>query len=115
MVAKATIGMTMPTGDEIKMALTSRDVNAERLAQFRELFPETATEGKFDLIKLAQLLGEAATDTPERYGLSSAGKSEAIRAIQTTSPGTLLPASDESVNFDTTKNLIIEGDNLEPL
>ena len=105
----------MPTGDEIKLPLTSRDVNADRLAQFRELFPEASTEGKFDLQKLAQLLGEAATDAPERYGLSWAGKSEAIRAIQTTSPGTLLPAPGESVNFDATENLIIEGDNLETL
>ena len=107
--------MTMATGDEIKLPLTSRDVNAERLAQFRELFPEASTEGKFDLQKLAQLLGEAATDAPERYGLSWSGKSEAIRAIQTTSPGTLLPAPGESVNFDATENLIIEGDNLETL
>lgn len=107
--------MTMPTGDEIKLPLTSCDVNAERLAQFRELFPEASTEGKFDLQKLAQLLGEAATDAPERYGLSWAGKSEAIRAIQTTSSGTLLPAPGESVNFDATENLIIEGDNLETL
>ena len=105
----------MATGDEIKLPLTSRDVNAERLAQFRELFPEASTEGKFDLQKLAQLLGEAATDAPERYGLSWSGKSEAIRAIQTTSPGTLLPAPGESVNFDATENLIIEGDNLETL
>ena len=105
----------MPTGDEIKLPLTSRDVNAERLLQFRELFPEASTEGKFDLKKLAQLLGEAATDAPERYGLSWAGKSEAIRAIQTTSPGTLLPVTGESVNFDATENLIIEGDNLETL
>jgi adenine-specific DNA-methyltransferase len=86
----------MATGDDIKLPLTSRDVNAERLAQFRELFPEASTEGKFDLKKLAQLLGEAATDAPERYGLSWAGKSEAIRAIQTTSPGTLLPVPGES-------------------
>jgi len=107
--------MTMATGDDIKLPLTSRDVNAERLAQFRGLFPEASTEGKFDLQKLAQLLGEAATDAPERYGLSWAGKSEAIRAIQTTSPGTLLPAPGESVNFDATENLIIEGDNLESL
>jgi adenine-specific DNA-methyltransferase len=115
MVAQATTGMTMPTGDEIKLPLTSRDVNAERLAQFRELFPEAFAEGKFDLKKLALVLGESATDAPERYGLTWAGKSEAIRAIQTTSPGTLLPAPGESVNFDTSENVIIEGDNLETL
>ena len=105
----------MLTGDEVKLPLTSQDVNAERLAHFRELFPDATAEGKVDLKKLAQLLGEAATDAPERYGLSWAGKSEAIRAIQTTSPGTLLPTPGESVNFDSTENLIIEGDNLETL
>ena len=86
----------MATGDETKLPLTSRDVHAERLAQFRELFPEAFTEGKADLKKLAQLLADAATDAPERYGLSWAGKSEAIRAIQITSPGTLLPCPEES-------------------
>ena len=87
---------TMATGDETKLPLSSRDVHAERLAQFRELFPEASTEGKLDLKKLAQLLGDAATDAPERYGLSWAGKSEAIRAIQITSPGTLLTYFTES-------------------
>jgi adenine-specific DNA-methyltransferase len=105
----------MTSRDDIKLPLTSRDVHRERLEQFKELFPEAFTEGKADLKKLAQILGDAATDVPERYGLSWAGKSEAIRAIQTTSPGTLLPVRDESVNFDTTENLIIEGDNLEVL
>ena len=105
----------MATGDETKLPLTSSDVHAERLAQLRELFPEAFSEGKTELRKLTQLLGDAATDAPERYGLSWAGKSEAIRAIQITSPGTLLPARSESVNFDKTENLIIEGDNLEVL
>ena len=105
----------MPTDDEIKLPLTSRDVNAARLAQLRELFPEAFTEGKLDLKKFPSLLGEAVSDAPERYGLSWSGKSEAIRAIQITSPGTLRPARGESVNFDATENLIIEGDNLETL
>ncbi|MFM2296195.1 MAG: hypothetical protein RLZZ350_2608, partial [Verrucomicrobiota bacterium] len=105
----------MATGDEIKLPLTSRDVSAERLVHLRELFPEAFTEGKLDLKKFPQLLGDAATDAPERYGLSWSGKSEAIRNIQTLTSGTLLPARDESVNFDTTENLIIEGDNLETL
>ena len=105
----------MATGDDTKLPLTSCDVHEERLAQFRELFPEAFSEGKTDLKKLTQLLGDAATDAPERYGLSWAGKSEGIQAIQVTSPGTLLPARGESVNFDTTENLIIEGDNLEVL
>ena len=105
----------MATGDDIKLPLTSRDVHEERLARFRELFPEAFSEGKTDLKRLTQLLGDASTDAPERYGLSWAGKSDAIRAIQITSPGTLLPARSESVNFDSTEHLIIEGDNLEVL
>src|ERR1039458_5322763 len=105
----------MATGDDTKLPLTSRDVHTERLAQLRGLFPEAFSEGKTDLKRLTQLLGDAATGAPERYGLSWAGKSEAIRAIQATSPGTLLPARGESVNFDITENLIIEGDNLEVL
>lgn len=106
---------TMATGDDTRLPPNSRDVHAERLTQLRELYPEAFSEGKTDLKKLGQLLGDSATDAPERYGLSWAGKSEAIRAIQITSPGTLLPARGESVNFDTTENLIIEGDNLEVL
>ena len=106
---------TMTTGDKTKLPLTSRDVQTERLAQLRELFPEAFTEGKLDLKKFPSLLGDAATDAPERYGLSWSGKSEGIRNIQTLTTGTLLPVRDESVNFDATENLIIEGDNLEVL
>ena len=90
-------------------------MTAERLARLHELVPEAFTEGKLDPKKLNQVLGDSAAEGPERFGLSWTGKSDAIRAIQTVSSGTLLPARDESVNFDTTENLIIEGDNLEVL
>jgi adenine-specific DNA-methyltransferase len=93
----------------------SQDILTERINQLRNLFPEAFTEGKADTEKLAQLLGDAATDAPERYGLSWPGKSDAIKAIQTLSPGTLLPVKGESVNFDISENLIIKGDNLEVL
>jgi adenine-specific DNA-methyltransferase len=105
----------MATADDIKLPLTSPDVNAERLARLRELFPEAFTEGKLDTDKLNQLLGDNIAAAAERYGLSWTGKSEAIKNIQTQTTGTLLPAPDESVNFETTENLIIEGDNLEVL
>jgi adenine-specific DNA-methyltransferase len=103
--------------DEIKTPLTSVDVTAERLERLREVFPEAFTEGKLDTAKLAQVLGEHISDSvpTERYGLSWAGKSDAIKAIQSVSTGTLLPVREESVNFDNTENLIIEGDNLEVL
>ena len=86
----------MPTDDEIKLPLTSRDINAERLAQLRELFPEAFTEGKLDLKKFPSLLGDAVSDAPERYGLSWSGKSDAIKAIQTLTSATLLPCPKES-------------------
>lgn len=109
--------MSEPTTDAEKLNLASRDDLAEAKAELRKLFPAAITEGKIDFEKLRQLLGDDVTeDTPaERFGLSWTGKSDAIRAIQTTTTGTLLPAPKESVNFDTTKNLIIEGDNLEVL
>jgi adenine-specific DNA-methyltransferase len=102
---------------DVKLPLTSVDVNARRTERLRELFPEAFTEGKLDAAKLRQVLGEDVTDAvpAERYGLSWAGKSDAIKAIQSLSTGTLLPVRDESEKFDTTENLIIEGDNLEVL
>ncbi len=97
------------------MSLTSQDVLGERLARLRELFPEAWSEDHLDTEKLAQLIGQSPAPKTERYGLSWAGKAEAHRVVQSLSTGTLRPAPDESVNFDTTGNLIIEGDNLEVL
>jgi len=97
------------------MPLTSADVTAERLEKLRELFPEAFTEGKVDFERLRQALGDVVDTGRERYGLSWAGKADAIRAVQTPSVGTLIPVPEESVNFDTTENLIIEGENLEVL
>jgi adenine-specific DNA-methyltransferase len=98
-----------------KLSLTSHDPNAERLDALRELFPEAFSEGVLDTSKLAELIGQSTPTGRERYGLSWAGKAKAHRAVQSLSTGTLRPAPDESVNFDTTENLIIEGDNLEVL
>jgi len=98
-----------------KMPLTSEDVLGARMQQLRELFPEAFTEGKVDFEKLKQALGEEVTEGRERYGLSWAGKSEAVRNIQTPSVATLVPDREESVEFDATENLFIEGDNLEVL
>lgn len=86
--------------------------NVERL---KALFPETVTEGKVDFDKLKAALGDDADNRPERYSFSWAGKRDAIRIIQAPSRATLVPAPKESVNFDATQNLFIEGDNLEVL
>src|ERR1039457_5114493 len=86
----------MAKADDTKIPLTSTDVNAERVARLRELFPEAFTEGKLDPEKLSQLLGDGVTDAAERYGLSWTGKSEPMKNIQTLTTGTLLPCPEES-------------------
>ena len=97
------------------MPLTSADVLGQRMEQLRELFPEAFVEGSIDFDRLRNALGDFVGEGRERYGLSWAGKADAIREIQAPSVGTLVPCPEESVNFDTTENLFIEGDNLEVL
>lgn len=98
-----------------KLLLTTPNPIEERLEALRELFPEAFKEGRLDLETFKLLLGERVETGRERYGLSWAGKSEAIRAVQIPSSGTLRPRRDQSVGFDTSENVIIEGDNLEVL
>jgi adenine-specific DNA-methyltransferase len=100
---------------EAHLPLTSLSPNTDRLATMRILFPEVFVEGRIDFDRLKQMLGEAIQADRERYGLNWAGKANAIHALQSLSVGTLKPDRKESVNFDTTENLFIEGDNLEVL
>lgn len=85
---------------------------AERLA---ELFPEVIADGKADVEKLKVLLGDDVEDARERFGLFWPGKTRAIRAAQTPTTSTLMPDKENSVDWDTTQNVFIEGDNLEVL
>ena len=87
----------------------------ERVEFLRELFPEAVAEGRVDWDKLRAALGEAVEGSAERYSFSWAGKRDAIRLVQMPSRATLNPAQDESVDWDTTRNAFIEGDNLEVL
>ena len=88
----------------------------ERQHELLRLFPEVRTEGgKLDFDRLKLALGEAVDVGKERYGMSWPGKADCFRTIQAPSLGTLRPAPEESVAFDTTESLIIEGDNLEVL
>lgn len=99
-----------------KLDLRSHDIAADKQAALRAAFPEAFTEGgkvDFDRLKLA--LGEAVDAGKERYGMNWPGKAECFRTIQQPSMATLVPAKEESVEWDTTENLIIEGDNLEVL
>lgn len=91
------------------------DINEERLEQLKALFPEAFTEGKLDIEKLRQTLGEDITNDKERFNFTWAGKSEAIQEIRKPAWGTLVPAKDESIDFENTKNIFIEGENLEAL
>lgn len=103
------------TNESVRLPLTSANVLGEREERLKELFPEAFVEGQIDFDRLRNALGDFVGEGRERYGLSWAGKADAIRAIQAPSVGTLVPCPDESVNFDTTENLFIEGDNLEVL
>ena len=97
------------------VATASADFLAEQIARFKELFPEAFTEGKVDWDKLRATLGDLVDDGPERYTFTWAGKRDAIRLLQTPTRATLVPCREESVDFDTTQHLFIEGDNLEVL
>ena len=104
--------------DEIKeMDLESKDLVAERIEQMKALFPEIATEGdgSIDFEKLRLILGDEIDEGDERYAFTWPGKTDAIRQAQTVSSATLRPCPEESVDWDTTQNLYIEGDNLEVL
>ena len=84
-----------------------------RLAELRS--PRSFREDKVDVDALRRSLGDWVDPGPERFGLTWPGKAECMRVIQEPSIGTLVPMPDESVDWDTTQNVIIEGDNLEVL
>lgn len=95
----------------------SADILAENIDHLKNLFPEVVTEGKIDFEVLKQLLGDVAEEREEKYGLNWHGKRRARQLALTPSTGTLRPCPEEneSVDWDTTQNLMIEGDNLEVL
>jgi adenine-specific DNA-methyltransferase len=110
-----------------KLTGTSLDISAENRSRLKALFPTVFTETKndkgelvesIDFEKLKAELGtfsDVFESRRERYGMDWPGKKEALHLIQTPSAATLKPFREESVNFDTTENLFIEGDNLEVL
>ncbi len=93
----------------------SHNMTDEQRARLKELFPEAFTEQGIDFDRLKTLLGEVVETSPERYSFTWPGKTEAIRAAQASSMGTLAPDKNSSVDWDTTENLYLEGDNLEIL
>ncbi|HDR8412843.1 TPA: site-specific DNA-methyltransferase [Bacillus cereus] len=91
------------------------NVVQDNIEKLKELFPEVFTENKVDIDKLRLALGENVEKEKERYEFTWNGKTEAIQLSQKQTTGTLIPSKEESVNWDTTQNLYIEGDNLEVL
>ena len=99
-----------------KLDLKSMDIVEEKREQLKALFPDVFTEGqKIDFERLRLTLGEMVDPGKERYGMNWPGKADCFKIIQQPSIAALTPARDESVDFDTTENLFIEGDNLEVL
>lgn len=96
---------------------TSADIVNGNIMQLKAIFPEAFTEGGVDFDVLRQLLGDAKVldDGEEKFGLNWHGKKKARQIALTPSTGTLRPCPEESVDWDTTRNLFIEGDNLEVL
>ncbi|CAN5592880.1 hypothetical protein BH23CHL5_BH23CHL5_10220 [soil metagenome] len=98
-----------------RLDLGSMSITEDRLEKLRQDFPEVFREDKIDFDALKRSLGEWVDPGKERFGLNWPGKAECMRIIQEPSVGTLLPMREESVDFDTTQNVIIEGENLEVL
>lgn len=98
-----------------KMDGKSMDIAAADKEKLRAVFPQCFTEGKLDIDKLLSLCGEYIDNDYEKYKFEWKGKSECLRIAGKRSTGTLRPCPEESVDFENTNNLYIEGDNLEVL
>jgi adenine-specific DNA-methyltransferase len=99
-------------GDNLTQSI---DIVSKNISKIKELFPEVLTEGKIDFKVLQDILGNEVVEEEEFYRFTWAGKSQARREAHKPSTGSLRPCKEESVDWDTTQNLYIEGDNLEVL
>lgn len=93
----------------------SMDLERANMDKLRSVFPECFAEGKLNVDKLLSLCGEYVSNDFEKYKFEWKGKADCLRLAQKRSTGTLRPCPEESVNWDSTQNLYIEGDNLEVL
>lgn len=93
----------------------SLNILQDRLEKLKSDFPEIFTEGKIDIEKFKATFTDDINFNNERYVLNWAGKSDAFKVLQIPTTATLKPQMEESVNFDTTENIFIEGENLEVL
>ncbi|MBW8041786.1 MAG: site-specific DNA-methyltransferase [Planctomycetes bacterium] len=93
----------------------SKDIKLDSIARLKEIFPQIVKDGRIDFETLKKLLGDEFDVDNERYGLNWAGKTDCFRHIKETTTATLKPCRKESIDFDNTENIFIEGDNLEVL
>ncbi|MHB8603285.1 MAG: site-specific DNA-methyltransferase [Nitrosotalea sp.] len=98
-----------------KISKESTDLIEQKIKMLRTIIPECFSEGKLDLEKVRKTLGETLDSNDEKYSFSWAGRDDTFKNIQVTSKGTLIPVANESIDFEKTENLFIEGDNLEVL
>lgn len=98
-----------------KVSSMSMDIEQEEKEKLKSLFPQCFVEGKLDIDKLLSICGEYIDNDFEKYKFEWSGKSECYKIAGKRSTGTLRPCPEESVKFDETGNLYIEGDNLEVL
>ena len=103
------------TKEHNEVPCATPDFATEAASQLAELFPEIVADGKINLDTLKTILDIDVEDGHERFGLTWPGKRDAIRAAQTPTTATLMPDKQNSLNWDTTQNIFIEGDNLEVL
>ena len=101
--------------DDDQIEPWSPDFRTELAKQLAEIAPEAVADGKIDVETLKKLLGEDTSKVKERFGLFWPGKRRAMRAAQAPTSATLVPDFENSKDWDTTKNVFIEGDNLEVL
>lgn len=95
--------------------LNSDDVAARKRGDLKRLFPEVFSEDKLDLDQLRRVMGDWIDEGTERFGLNWSGKADCMKVIQSPATGALHPDRAESVKFDESENVFIEGDNLEVL
>jgi adenine-specific DNA-methyltransferase len=93
----------------------SLNIKEDLISKLKEIIPGAFTEDKLNVEQLKQILGESINTDSERYQLNWAGKTDAYKAIHTPTTATLSPLEAESVNWDSTENVFIEGENLETL
>lgn len=93
----------------------SLNIIQDLITKLKEIIPGAFTEDKLNIEQLKQLLGEDINTDNERYQLNWAGKNEAYKVLQAPSTATFVPNKDLSIDWDNTKNIFIEGENLEAL